>query len=125
MPSTLSGSHASYWPQSRYFGSFIVVRMSSSDWPARAAAAVGFLVPPAIRGSQRERELRDYIIDLVERATNEGAGAYEHFQTAMVRLHREALEQRLRGMALSEIRLFAEPGQTETSVDTSDEEAEP
>jgi len=84
----------------------------TSDWPAQLVALARHVVPVRWRGTRRERDLRDYLIELVQRATRRAGDDYESFQNAFLRLHEQALENRLRGMALSEARMLAEPEMT-------------
>jgi hypothetical protein len=80
----------------------------TSDWPARAAALVRRLAPRRWRGTRRERDLRAYLIEFVMRAIDNAPRDFERWSEAMRRLHHQAAEDRLRGMALSEIRMLAE-----------------
>ncbi|MDY7109517.1 MAG: hypothetical protein SYC29_12855 [Planctomycetota bacterium] len=85
------------------------VDIRTSDWPARLAASLRRVVPARWRGTRRERDQREYIVDLTERAIRGARDGYDHYQTAFARLHQQALENRLRGMALSEMKMLAEP----------------
>ena len=90
------------------FGRRVRADLRTSDWAARVVSAVLPLIPRRWRGTKRERALRDYVVDLVRRTTHRESGDYEHFQNALHRLHQQALEDRLRGMAISEVRILAE-----------------
>lgn len=87
----------------------IRVDIRSSDWPARLAAAARHLVPSRWRGTRGEREVRAFLIDFAERAIRGSARDYKRFSEAMQRLHQEAVNHRLRLMALSEIKQLVEP----------------
>lgn len=86
----------------------------TSDWPARLGARMVPLVPTAIRGTQRERRLRSFVVELVEqvvedlRRTDDEA-TYDRWAESFHRLHEAAAEARLRVMAMSEIRMLASP----------------
>src|SRR5262249_31401129 len=80
----------------------------SSDWPARAVSQCARLVPRQWRGSRRERELRDYLVGVVQRAIESPADRYEQWAETLQRLHNQAVEGRLRGMALAEVRMLVE-----------------
>jgi hypothetical protein len=55
-----------------------------------------------------ERQIRDLVIDVVERAARGGAHDYARWSETMQRLHDQVLEDRLRGMALSELGMLIE-----------------
>jgi len=80
----------------------------SSDWPARVVAAAKYFIPRGWRGTRRERELREYLIDFVKRATRNAGRSYERYQIGLARLHKHAMDHRLRGMALSEAKMLTE-----------------
>lgn len=90
----------------------------SSDWPARAVATFRKLMPYRWRGTRRERELREYLIGFIKRAIDGAGSDYEGWADAMQRLHLQAMENRLRGMALAEVRMLVEPGATVLSATT-------
>lgn len=81
----------------------------TSDWPARMAKASRQLLPQRWRGSRRDRELRQYIIDFIQRARHGMDRDYDTWSEAMQRLHHQAAERRLRNMALPEVRMLVEP----------------
>jgi Pyruvate/2-oxoacid:ferredoxin oxidoreductase gamma subunit len=91
------------------FGQRYRADVRTSDWPARIMATARHIVPGRWRGTHRERELRRYLVELVERATAAADADYEAFQDSFHKLHQQALDDRLRGMALSELRMLAEP----------------
>ena len=78
----------------------------TSDWPARVAALGRFIVPRRIRGTRRDREVCDLVIDFVRRAAGGVGHDYDRFADAMRRLHEQAQTDRLRGMAPAEIRML-------------------
>jgi len=88
------------------FGRSIRADVRSSDWPARTAALIRHLVPTNWRGSRRERELRDLVIDFVDRAASQMKDDYDVYANAMHRLHVQSAEDRLRTMAASELRMM-------------------
>lgn len=78
----------------------------TSDWPARAVASLRRVVPARWRGTPREREARDSIINLIQRASFEGANDYDRWLERLTRLHNHAADNRLRGMALAELKML-------------------
>lgn len=82
--------------------------LRTSDWLARVAKASRAALPHAWRGSRRDRELRNFMINFVQRATHECDQNYEAWAEAMHRLHHHAAEQRLRHMAISEVRMLTD-----------------
>jgi hypothetical protein len=81
----------------------------SSDWPARIVALSRRIIPRNWRGSARERDLRQYLIELINRAIDGASSDYERWTQVFTRLHDQAAEDRLRGMSLAEVRMLAEP----------------
>jgi Pyruvate/2-oxoacid:ferredoxin oxidoreductase gamma subunit len=92
------------------FGRRFRADVRSSDWTVHVTGALRHVVPDGWRGSRRERDLRAYLVELVERATEDGGADYERYQVAFARLHEQALDNRLRGMALSEVKMLVEGG---------------
>lgn len=92
--------------------------LRTSDWLARVAKASRLILPHSWRGSGRDRELRRFMIDFVQRATHGCNVNYDAWAEAMHRLHHHAVEQRLRSMAISEIRMLTD------AVDQTDREAD-
>ncbi len=81
----------------------------TSDWPARLARASRFLLPHRWRGMRRDREVREYLINLVQQARHGCEHDYERWSEIMQRLHHHAELGTLRLMAPAEIRMLAEP----------------
>ncbi len=79
----------------------------TSDWPARIARGLWHLTPSPWRGTRRERELREYTMELVRRAGYESEQRYEHWRDVFRRLHHHAVENRLRDMAIAELRMLS------------------
>ncbi|MCA9283718.1 MAG: hypothetical protein KDA22_00780 [Phycisphaerales bacterium] len=86
------------------FGRRVRLEFRSSDWPARVVAMVGGLVPLRWRGSRREREVREYVVGLVERAAAGVAESPRHWLEVLGRLSDQAERNRLRGMSVEELR---------------------
>ncbi len=80
----------------------------TTEWPAWVAVLLRKRIPRRIRGTRRERQLRDLVIDVVERATEGAAQDYARWSETLQRLHHQAREERLRGMAMSELRMLVE-----------------
>ncbi|MHC4419581.1 MAG: hypothetical protein ACYS1E_03195 [Planctomycetota bacterium] len=79
-----------------------------SDWAPWVAAVARHRIPQRWRGSAVQRQIRDVVTDVVERAARGAARDYARWSETMQRLHNQALEDRLRGMALSELRMLIE-----------------
>lgn len=88
------------------FSRRVRIDLRTSDWPARLATVAYRLTPWRFRGGQRERQLRDYLMEFIRRAIVEAPGDYARWSDAMQRLHDQAVEDRLRGMALAEVRML-------------------
>ncbi len=88
------------------FGRRFRLDLRTSDWPAWIATMSRHRVPARWRGTPRERQIRDVVIDVVQRATETGARDYDRWSETLQRLHHQALEGRLRGMALSELHML-------------------
>ena len=82
----------------------------TSDWLMVLLALGRHFIPKGWRGSNLERQRRSYVIDLIERAARGAARDYQLWARTLKRLHDQALDDRLRGMALSELCMFVEPG---------------
>ena len=82
----------------------------SSDWPARIVAWSRRIIPARWRGLTRERELREFVIELIKSSIEGSATNYESWNEAMIRLHGQAADNRLRGMAISELRMLIAAG---------------
>ena len=67
-------------------------------------------IPKRWRGSDLEQQRRRYVIDLIERATGGAGRDYQAWARTLKRLHDQTLDDRFRGMALSELCMFVEPG---------------
>jgi hypothetical protein len=80
-----------------------------SDWAPWVAAVARHRIPQRWRGSAVERQIRDLVIDVVERAARGAAHDYARWSEIMQRLHSQTLEDRLRAMALSELGMLIEP----------------
>jgi hypothetical protein len=59
-----------------------------------------------LRGLRRERTLRDFMLEFMRKAIVESPADYAHWSDAMQRLHDQASEDRLRGMAMAEVRML-------------------
>jgi len=93
------------------FGRRVRLDLRTSDWPARLAAIAYRLTPRRFRGGQRERLLRDHLLELARRAIVESPADYQKWSDAMQRLHDQAVADRLRGMALAEVRMLTGVGE--------------
>ncbi len=81
----------------------------TSDWLAWAAAFTRHRIPHRWRGTAHEREIRDLVVNVIEQATDAGPAEYDRWSETLQRLHDQAADDRLRGMALSELRMLIEP----------------
>ena len=91
------------------FGRRLRLELRTSDWVAWGAAMARHGIPQNWRGTTRERGIRDLVIDVVEQATHTGKGGYERSCELMQRLHDRAVNDGLRGMAISELRMLIQP----------------
>jgi hypothetical protein len=78
----------------------------TSDWPARFAALARRIMPKGFRGLNRERQLRDYLIEMTRRAIVEAPNNHERWSDIMQRLNVQAIDDRLRSMAMAEVRML-------------------
>lgn len=69
------------------FGRRFRFDMRTSDWPARILAVVAPWVPQRFRGTKPEQELRDYVVQLVERAIRGASDSQRQWAAVMRRLH--------------------------------------
>lgn len=88
------------------FGRRLRFELRTSDWIAWAVALLRHRIPQDWRGSAREREIRDLVVNAVEQATRAGRDDYERWCESLQRLHDQAVDDRLRAMALSELRML-------------------
>ena len=107
------------------FGYRLRIDVGTSDWPAVLLAAVRRFIPVRSRGSRRERALRRDLERLVDDAIRFADERYEYFRGAFTRLHRQAAEQTLRGMAAAELKMLVDPaavtGVKEAKEETKEE----
>jgi len=82
----------------------------TSDWPAQLVAWSRRIVPTRWRGLKRERDLREFVIELLKSSIEGSTANYESWNEAMMRLHTQAADNRLRGMAISELRMLIAAG---------------
>ena len=80
----------------------------SSDWLARLVASLTRVTPRSWRGTRHERDMREYVVDIARQAAQTSGHMYHAWTDIFRRLHMHAAENRLRGMALSEIRMLVE-----------------
>ena len=81
----------------------------STSWPIRLLASLRFFLPAAWRGSKRERDLKAYAVSLATdaaRVTDDES--YARYRDSFQRLHREAVENRLRILTADEARVIAD-----------------
>jgi Pyruvate/2-oxoacid:ferredoxin oxidoreductase gamma subunit len=88
------------------FNRRIRANVRTSDWPARAAAFATRIVPLRWRGTRRERELREFMIQLARDIRNSASEKYDGWCDVIERLHQQALDNRLRTMAIAEIKML-------------------
>ncbi len=82
----------------------------TSDWLMVLLAMSRHFIPKRWRGSDLEQQRRRYVIDLIERAARGAGRDYQAWARTLKRLHDQTLDDRFRGMALSELCMFVEPG---------------
>lgn len=69
------------------FGRRFRLDVRTSDWPARILAVVAPWIPERVRGSKDEQEMRDYVVQLVERAIRGAADNPRQWSAVLKRLH--------------------------------------
>jgi Pyruvate/2-oxoacid:ferredoxin oxidoreductase gamma subunit len=79
-----------------------------SDWAPVVAAVARHRIPQRWRGTAVERRIRERVIDVVEQAARGAASDYARWSEIIQRLHDQAADGRLRGMALSELSMLIE-----------------
>lgn len=82
------------------------IDLRTSDWPARAVSALRRVIPQRWRGTKRDRDLREYLVEIVKRIIEDKPHDYERWIEPARRLHHYAMEGRLRGAALAEMRML-------------------
>jgi len=93
------------------FGRRARLDFRSSDWPSRVMAFVAPLVPESLRGTTVERELREYVLELVQRLARDGADGAERSRRLDVLARLDALCRDtggFRGMSAAEVRVRVE-----------------
>ncbi len=88
------------------FGRRYRADLRSSDWPARIVAWIRRFIPIRWRGSRRDRDIRTLVIEFIRNSIDGIDQDYGHFDRVMKNLHSQAKNNRLRGMALSELRML-------------------
>lgn len=92
------------------FNRRVRIDLRTSDWPARIVSAIRRITPTRLRGLKRERQLRDFLLEFMRRAIVESPNDYAQWSDAMQRMHEQAIENRLRGMAMAEVRMLVGSG---------------
>ena len=82
----------------------------TGDWPAWIVASARHLYPDRWRGSGRERQIRELVIDVVEQAIRGAGKDYAQWAERLDRLHHQAVNDRLRLMARSELKMLIGSG---------------
>ena len=80
------------------------IDLRSSDWAPRAVNRLRPIIRRRVRGSKRERDLRDAVIELVDHATHADGAAYPRLQHALHELHLAAARTQLRAMTADDVR---------------------
>lgn len=88
------------------FGRRFRLDFRSSDWPARLMRSLRGLVPIAARGSPEDRQRRDVLVGLLERACSEPQHAAQ-WTVILRRLHERALDGSIRRLTLEEFESLA------------------
>jgi len=92
------------------FNRLVRADIKTSDWPARVVSLFRRIVPMRLRGSRRQRELREFVIDFIKRAAEATSASDQRWIEPMHRLHMMAAEDRLRDMAIAEVKMLVEAG---------------
>jgi len=88
------------------FGRRFRLDFRSSDWPARLMRSLRGLVPVGARGSPEDRQRRDALVGLLDRACSEPQLA-SHWASVLRQLHERALDGRIRSLTLEEFESLA------------------
>jgi Pyruvate/2-oxoacid:ferredoxin oxidoreductase gamma subunit len=83
--------------------------LRTGDWPAKVTARLRRAWPARWRGTPAQRELRRIVTDFVQAAIDDHLADYDRWSHGLARLHRHAIEGRLRAMAPSEARMITGP----------------
>jgi Pyruvate/2-oxoacid:ferredoxin oxidoreductase gamma subunit len=89
----------------------------TSDWVARILAPARHVIPLRLRGSRRERALREAVIDLAAIAARDAALDYERFLAVFRLLHERAAEGTLHDLTAGELGLLTGRSATPAAVD--------
>ena len=90
--------------------------LRTSDWPAWPVVSLRKRIPRRWRGTSLQRQIRDLVIDVARRAEHGAGGNYDQWAETLQRLHDQAQEGRLRGMALSELRMLVEESHQPSAI---------
>jgi hypothetical protein len=82
------------------------LEVRTSDWIAWVAAVARRRIPQRFRGTRRERHIRDLVADVAVQAARAAPSDYARWNETLQRLHGQAVDDRLRGMALAELRML-------------------
>ncbi len=82
------------------------LEVRTSDWMAWAAAVARRRLPQRFRGTRRDRQIRDLVAEVVVHAARAAPAEYARWNETLQRLHGQAVDDRLRGMAVSELRML-------------------
>lgn len=82
------------------------LEVRTSDWLAWVAAVARRRLPLRFRGTRRERQIRDLVAEVVAQAARDGPQDYARWTETLQRLHVQAVDDRLRGMAVAELRML-------------------
>ena len=82
----------------------------TSDWLIHALALSRHFVPRYWRGSTTERSIRNYVIEVLQKTIVDAQDNYQAAAKVLARLNDQTLDDRLRGMALTELSMFVEGG---------------
>ncbi len=80
--------------------------LRTSDWVAWGIAWLRHRIPHPWRGTAHVREIRDVVVKVIDRAQAAPREEYDRWAEALQRLHIQAADDRLVGMALSELRML-------------------
>ncbi|MCZ6836796.1 MAG: hypothetical protein O7G85_13555, partial [Planctomycetota bacterium] len=100
--------------------------LRSSDWSVKLLAASRRIMPDRWRGSRREREMREFVMEFIRRATLSNVPDYDTASKNFLILHELAFEGRLRQMTVEDLKrmMNLDSNESEHVTATSDTPAQ-
>ena len=80
--------------------------LRTSDWMVRVLSSLRHLLPPAWRGTRRDRLVRRLVRDIALRSQSGAENDYDHWLGVLTELNRMALDGRLRRINPERLRVL-------------------